>query len=189
MARGREGGQHMIIPGFLISILTFPGIIVHEIAHQLFCRICGVAVLDVCYFKAGNPAGYVVHEIPKKPSTNILIGVGPFFVNSILGALIALPGAIPILILNGTVDYGFFEIFLIWLGVSIAMHAFPSTGDAQSMWSAIKGPDSNLLTKIIGFPIVGLIYIGAFGSVVWLDLFYGIGVCGLIPNLILNILT
>lgn len=81
MARGREGGKYMIIPGFLISILTFLGVIVHEIAHQLFCRICGVAVLDVCYFKAGNPAGYVVHEIPKKPSTNILIGVGPFFVN------------------------------------------------------------------------------------------------------------
>lgn len=59
-----EGGKYMIIPGFLISILTFPGVIVHEIAHQLFCRICGVAVLDVCYFKAGNPAGYVVHEIP-----------------------------------------------------------------------------------------------------------------------------
>lgn len=24
----------MIIPGFLISIVTFPGVIVHEIAHQ-----------------------------------------------------------------------------------------------------------------------------------------------------------
>ena len=133
MAGWRKGEKHMIIPGFLISIVTFPGVIVHEIAHQLFCRICGVAVLDVCYFRAGNPSGYVVHEVPKKPSTNILIGIGPFLVNSILGALIALPGAIPILILKGTADYGLFEIFLIWLGVSIAMHAFPSTGDAQSM--------------------------------------------------------
>lgn len=41
----------MIIPGFLISIATFPGVIVHEAAHQLFCRLTKVAVLDVCYFR------------------------------------------------------------------------------------------------------------------------------------------
>jgi hypothetical protein len=28
----------MFIPGQLIAILTFPGVIVHEAAHQLFCR-------------------------------------------------------------------------------------------------------------------------------------------------------
>lgn len=60
----------MIIPGFLISIVTFPGVIVHEMAHQIFCRLCGVAVFDVCYFRFGNPSGYVVHEIPKKASSN-----------------------------------------------------------------------------------------------------------------------
>lgn len=179
----------MIIPGFLISIVTFPGVIVHEMAHQIFCRLCGVAVFDVCYFRFGNPSGYVVHEIPKKASSNILIGVGPFLVNSIVGALIALPGALPIITLRGNVHYGFFEMFLIWLGVSIAMNAFPSTGDAKSMWEAIKGENSNLLTKIIGTPIVGLIYLGALGSVFWLDLFYGIGICAVLPNIILSIMA
>lgn len=66
------------IPGFLITILTFPGVIVHELAHQIFCRICRVAVFDVCYFKFGNPAGYVVHEHPKNAYSQILIGIGPF---------------------------------------------------------------------------------------------------------------
>lgn len=51
------------IPGELISILTFPGIIVHEFAHMLFCRIRKVAVFDACYFRVGNPAGFVIkHE-------------------------------------------------------------------------------------------------------------------------------
>lgn len=179
----------MIIPGILISIITFPGVIVHEMAHQIFCRICRVAVLDVCYFRIGNPSGYVVHEIPKKASTNILIGVGPFLINSIVGALIALPGILPILTLKGNVNYGVFEMFLFWLGVSIAMNAFPSIGDAKSMWEAIKGENSNLLTKIVGIPIVGLIYIGALGSIAWLDLFYGIGICTLVPNIILRIVA
>ena len=51
-----------IIPGVLVSAVTFPGVVVHEAAHMLFCRIRGVAVLDVCFFRFGNPAGYVVHD-------------------------------------------------------------------------------------------------------------------------------
>jgi len=178
------------IPGFLITIVTFPGVIVHELAHQIFCRICRVAVFDVCYFKLGNPAGYVVHEHPKNAYSQILIGIGPFFVNTIIGALIALPAAIPIL--NFGVDFGpetLGNYFLIWAGVSIAMHSFPSTGDARSMWSTIKSKETNLLAKVIGTPIVLLIYLGAAGSIVWLDFFYGIAVVTFIPDIIIKLLA
>ena len=41
----------MIIPGFIISILTFPGVIVHELAHQICCYICGIKVYEVKYFQ------------------------------------------------------------------------------------------------------------------------------------------
>jgi hypothetical protein len=125
----------MFIPGPLIALATFPGVIVHEIAHQLFCRIFRVAVFDVCYFRLGNPAGYVIHEPPSNASQQIWIGIGPFFVNSILGALIALPAVIPVMRFEAgaPLDY-----LLMWLGVSIAMHAFPSTGDAKSIWSAVQ---------------------------------------------------
>lgn len=178
------------IPGFLIAIVTFPGVIVHEIAHQFFCRICRVAVIDVCYFRTGNPCGYVQHEYPKSAYQSILIGIGPFFVNTILGALIAFPAAIPIINFeakfsgNNLMDY-----VLIWLGVSIAMHSFPSTGDAKSMWHTIKSKETPILAKILGTPIVALIYIGAFGSFVWLDFFYGLAVAAFLPNLITRLLA
>ena len=94
----------MIIPGVLISLLTFPGVIVHELAHQIFCRLTNTAVLDVCYFRLGNPSGYVLHEKPKNAGINILIGVGPFFLNSILGAIIALPAAISGFSFGSTLD-------------------------------------------------------------------------------------
>jgi hypothetical protein len=45
-----------MIPGQLIALLTFPGVIVHELGHQLMCRFLRVAVLDVCYFRVGRPA-------------------------------------------------------------------------------------------------------------------------------------
>jgi hypothetical protein len=174
------------IPGWLISILTFPGVIVHEIAHQLFCRLFRVAVLNVCYFRIGNPAGFVVHEHPRKASHHLWIGIGPFFLNTILGALIALPGAIPVLQFESG---SLLDWFFVWLGVSIAMHAFPSTGDAQSIWQGVQSPETPLAARIIAAPVVGIIYLGAFGSMVWLDAVYGVGVAMLLPKLLVWVLA
>ncbi|MCX6345356.1 MAG: metalloprotease family protein [Armatimonadetes bacterium] len=172
-----------MIPGFVISILTFPGVIMHEMAHQLFCRLFRIAIFDVCYFRFGNPAGYVVHEIPRSAYQNIGISIGPFIVNSVVGAIIAAPAALPIIqFQTGTL----LDWFLIWLGVSIAMHAFPSTGDANSIWKSLWSKDVPLPAKLLGAPIVMIIFVGAVGSVVWLDLIYGIGVAMLLPKLIIS---
>jgi hypothetical protein len=175
----------MFIPGFIISILSFPGIIVHELAHQLFCRYFKVPVFNVVYFRVGNPAGYVIHEAVTNKAQGILISVGPFIINTIVGALISLPAALPVFKFHnaGPLDY-----VLIYLGVSIAMHAFPSRGDANVIWNSMKESSTPLWTKIIGYPIVGLIYIGAIGSFFWLDILYGIGVAVGLPNLLIYLL-
>jgi len=60
-----------------------------------------VPVFDVRYFQFKNPSGYVIHEIPKKPWQNILIGIGPFILNTVVGALIG--SALPYLFSNLTV--------------------------------------------------------------------------------------
>jgi hypothetical protein len=173
----------MFIPGPVISAITFPGVVVHELAHQLFCRLYKVPVLKVVYFQFGNPAGYVLHEVPAKKWQSIMISIGPFFLNTIVGALIALPAALSTYNFDNS---GFLEYLLMYLGVSIAMHAFPSTGDANSIWQALKDKDTNLLVKVVGFPIVGLIYLGAIGSFFWLDLLYGIGVAIELPKLVIS---
>lgn len=167
------------IPGPIISLLTFPGVIVHELAHQLFCWVCRVAVLDVCYIRFGNPAGYVVHEAPRRGVDTLLIGTGPFLVNTLLGALIALPAVIPAFTFGaGTpLDYA-----LIWLGVSIAMHAFPSIQDAKGMWRVVRDPQAHPLTRAAALPLVALVGLGAIGSVVWLDVIYGFAVVRLLPE-------
>lgn len=179
-----------MIPGFLITWVTFPGVIVHELAHALFCRFFGVDIYAVKYFQFatgfGQPAGYVMHGPTKTANHNVLIGIGPFFVNTILGGIIGAPAAIPVLKFGSgdPLDY-----FLIWLGVSIAMHAFPSTGDAASIRHALKEPDTPKFTKIWATPVVWLIYLGAIGSVVWLDFLYGALVVGLIPFGIVYLLS
>jgi hypothetical protein len=170
------------IPGELISILTFPGIIVHEFAHMLFCRIRKVAVFDACYFRVGNPAGFVVHENTNNFTSTFLISMGPFFVNTILCLLICLPAYMPI---------KFFDIehplsyFLIWLGVSIGMHAIPSNQDANNVYDQAKEKikDKNILA-IVSFPIIGLIYVFNVMRFLWADVIYGVAIGIGIPSLI-----
>ena len=176
----------MLIPGFLISLASFPGVIVHELAHQLFCRWFKVPVFKVVYFQLENPVGYVVHEATTDKMKGIMISIGPFFVNTILGAIISLPAALPVFTYNtGTpLDY-----LLIYLGVSIAMHAFPSTGDANVIWANINAKETPFWVKLVGYPLVGLIYLGSIGSFFWLDVLYGVGVAVGLPKLLIMLFS
>ncbi len=176
----------MFIPGILITFVTFPGVIVHELAHQLFCRWFKVPVFKVVYFQPSNPAGYVQHEIVTNKWHSLLISVGPFFINSLLAMLIAFPAALPVFKFDNA-NIG--DYVLIYLGVSIAMHAFPSTGDAKSIWQDVKDPSTPLWAKIVGYPVIGLIYIGSIGSFFWLDLAYGVALAVGIPNLLVSLLA
>lgn len=65
----------LLIPGWLISLLTFPGVIIHEWAHKKFCEWLGILVHKVVYFRFGNPAGYVLHEPPKTYKQTFWISV------------------------------------------------------------------------------------------------------------------
>jgi hypothetical protein len=173
----------VIIPGFLISIATFPGVIIHELAHAMFCKLTGTPVHKVCYFRIGNPSGYVIHGMPTSVWKHILIGIGPFFLNTLLGLACGLAA----ILMHINVDkLTFGSGVFIWLAVSIAMHSFPSTGDAGSMWRSIWTKGSPVTAKLLGTPLVAVIFLGAFGSIVWLDLVYGIGIVFGLPKLILH---
>ncbi len=181
------------IPGQLIGLLTFPGVIVHELAHQICCRICNIPVFEVKYFQFSNPCGYVIHEKCDNPWKNLLTAAGPFLVNTVLGMIITMPAYLQLFVfgdIESTVSspLGLLQIFLLWVGFSVLMHAFPSTGDARSLVaSVLKNQDVSLIAKIITAPIVGLIYLGALGSVVWLDLAYAVAISMLGPSLLVKI--
>jgi hypothetical protein len=155
-------------------------------AHQLFCRVFRVAIFEVCYFRYGNPAGYVTHEKPINSLHHLMIDIGPFVLNSVSGAIIAFPSAIPVLQFDAGSGLDF---LLIWLGVSIAMHAFPSTGDADALRDAVRDKNATPFTRVVGTPLVGLIHLGAIGSMIWLDVVYGVAIAMLPPKLLVSILA
>jgi hypothetical protein len=169
------------IPGQLIALLTFPGVIVHEFAHYFFCRIRNVAVLDACYFRFDNPAGYVIHEKTSNFYSSFLISIGPFFVNTLLCFLLCFPAYVPISYFH--LDHPL-SYFLMWLGLSIGMHAIPSTQDANNLWNEAKVHVKSLnVLAIVSFPLVIVLYIFNVLRVVWADLGYGILIGVGLPSL------
>jgi hypothetical protein len=140
----------------LITLFTFPGVIVHEAAHMLFCRVRGVAVLDVCFLRFENPVGYVLHEPPKDLLSVFLISLAPFALNNVLCIFFCFPAMLHERLRN---QLDPLSLFLIWLGVSIGTHALPSSQDASILWreARVAARKFNPLA-IISLPLVVIVH-------------------------------
>ena len=171
------------IPGFIISLVTFPGVIIHELGHFIFCKLRKVTVYDVQFFQINlNTAGYVVHEEPEDFTSVLLISIGPLLVNTILCLIVATPVAVPFYLfgLRSPLIY-----FYLWLGLSIGMHSFPSTQDAENLWARAKEEAKNKnFLAIISMPLCVLIFIANLLKFFWFDAIYAFAVSILLPQFI-----
>jgi Putative zincin peptidase len=168
------------IPGWLISILTFPGVIVHETAHRFFADMAGVPVYDVCYFRIGNPAGYVVHGPPVTLKNSFLISVGPLIVNTVLCSLLTFAAVLPFMILDDQKPNPIFYL-LAWVGYSIGMHAFPSAQDMRNFVDEVRKNREGGMLLVFAKLFSGLMRVANGLRIVWFDLLYAVGVSMLLP--------
>lgn len=170
----------------LLSYLTFPGIIAHEFAHAWACRRLGIRVEKVCYLRFGNPLGYVLHERPPSALQHIMVAVAPFFLSTLLAlifsfsaCLLIVSGAAPEIRDSGT-------LLAAWCSFSLALHAFPSSGDADALWADVKNPQIGILAKLLLLPVVGIIRLAQRGTRYWLDILFALTIVGLPPVLLLT---
>ena len=127
------------ISGELISLITFPGIIVHEIAHRFFCDIFNVPVYEIHYFRPlSKTAGHVRHRATDSLFSSFFIGMAPLFINSLLCMILTFPIAITkffgtsflpsIIPINNILS-----LILYWVGFSIGFNAIPSKQDISGL--------------------------------------------------------
>ena len=125
---------------------TFPGVVVHELGHILFCKLTRTKIKKFSLFQPFMPLGYVVHEKPSTLFREMLIVLGPFILNSFLAIfmiqLLAL-FSLPI----------FFKFIVIWLIFSFGFHAFPSQADAKSFYLSVKNEIKNKKITLLYLPI------------------------------------
>lgn len=149
----------------IISAVTFIGVIFHEIGHKLFCNLTGVKVVKVCYFRFGNPAGYVVHKKPKYFTQSFFVAVGPL----LSGAFFALL----FYYISKSFSWQEWQKYLfVWLGGSIAINSFPSNQDAKSLWKDTNRHITRNFLAIIGYPFSIIIWLANSLNVIFFDMIY-----------------
>lgn len=109
-----------------------PGVAVHELGHLLLCRVSGVRVRQVVLFRIGSPAGFVAHAAPRLLRQHLAISSGPLLVSSSLAtALFA--AATRLAFARPAAWWPAAALMALWLGCSVALEAWPSSGDAQAL--------------------------------------------------------
>lgn len=171
----------LAIVGIVLALFSMPGVVVHEFAHKKACDWIGVPVVDVVYFRFGNPPGYVRHVEPDRYRASFAISVAPFLVNTVV-AFAAFAGLAWLVhsLETASVDAASSETVvaaavLCWVGTSVGVHAFPSTGDANTLWTRARGEWRRSPIVIVGLPLVALLYLANVLSRLYLDTLYAIG--------------
>ena len=135
----------------LYSLFTAPVVVVHELAHALFCLFAGVKIHRIKLFGFGQTAGYVIHEEPTKFYQSFLISIGPLLLNSFLAALC---------FSQFKVVYTAWQPWVwLWLGFAVGMHAIPSSQDAKALFQAANHRFWHNPFVIVGYPFILALYI------------------------------
>lgn len=172
------------IPGWLIALVTFPGVIVHEAAHRFFCDVTDTPVYAVSYFQPGQKtAGYVVHGRPRSLRAALLISCGPLVINTVLCAVLTFTVAYQTFVLNAGLNDPVL-ILLAWLGYSIGMHAIPSRQDAASFTAQVHEARGHGVTLLLARAMSVVITAANALRVIWIDAIYAFGVSLAIPALL-----
>ena len=173
---------------YILSWLTFPGIMLHEYGHAWACRQLGIRVVKVCYFRFGNPLGYVLHEQPESAVQHIIVASAPFFVSTVFAFAASMAATLLVYFQANGATGDFAPAALAWLGFSFALHAFPSSGDADALWKDVTGNSFGFIQKMLLIPVVGLMRMFHFGSRFWMDALFAILLIAL-PPLLLAVYT
>lgn len=169
----------------IVSYLTFPGVIAHEFAHAWACRRLDIRVHKICYLRLGNPMGYVLHEQPATAVRHILVATAPFFVSTLMALAVSLAAC------GFARSQAFPEVrdalglAALWLSFSLALHAFPSTGDADALREEVRSSGVSLFAKLLLVPTVGIIRLAQAGTRLWLDALFALCVVALPPAVLL----
>lgn len=157
----------MFIPGFIINWLTFPGVLLHELAHYRACQWREIPVGRVQWFSVTGEA-FVEHAEPRAYLDTVAISLAPFLVNTVV-AVVAYAIAAAVVGLAGGVGW-----LIGWLGLSFGWHAIPSKGDVDNLWDQTDDMDNWSVWTVVVTPVAVFLYILNALRLFWIDAIYSL---------------
>ncbi len=156
-----------IIIGYLIRLLTFPGVILNTYILKLTCHFLEIKIEHLNYFSFDFEVknAPVIFETPTNYIKSFGLAILPFLAMSSIASIFfyICIYSIPSI-----------HILFFWLGISIAAHSFPDTIIGKTLWtnSILEIKEGNFIA-LLGIPLVVIIYIAQFLHILWLDIIYG----------------
>lgn len=125
-----------------ILLSTALGVMIHELAHKEMAEEFNLNVQEVKYFQLeGGKAGYVKHDTPRTYTGMVAVSIAPFILNTAVAYTAFVFGG-GYMFYQGSSTLQHWEWVLVgaalWLGISAALHAFPSRQDIGNIWTAAK---------------------------------------------------
>jgi hypothetical protein len=108
------------------TALIAPGIVSHEAAHLLACRVAGVDVVGSSILNPFASDAYLDHEPVSSFPADLLIAVAPVLLNTTL--------AFAAFLLASATETPLLSIPCYWLGGCFGLTAFPSVGDTDTLF-------------------------------------------------------
>lgn len=172
---------------YRLTLATFVGVVVHELAHLLACRLYGLPVEEVVLFDPSIPGGYVRHGARGSFTPVFVVGVAPFLLNTAVGVGIvaALAAAWPPAVGADPAAVATLLAYPLgaWVAVSALYQAFPSRQDAAALWDHLRWLVGARLRYLLVVPFVApfvaFLYAVDLGRRVWADALYAVCVVGL----------
>lgn len=163
-----------MVSGWFISIITFPGTVLHEWAHKKFCDWFNVKVIAVKYFSV-EADGWVIHERPKTYQATFWISIGPLIINSLVCFCVGIIAGFFLNIYNGN-EVVFLS--LSWLALSFGSHSFPSNQDTNNILDESKTRLKNggSFLHYLAYPLFGLIWLANILRFFWFDFIWAIAI-------------
>ncbi len=167
------------------TLFALPGVVIHELAHYVLCRLCGARVEEVVFFHLTGPSGYVVHAVPRRLVQHAVIVAGPLLVNSALAFLLfraAVSALDPALaeLERGQPLSALQVVLAATLGMSIALQAIPSSTDAASLWQVtLDRLGAGNLLAVAALPIAGGVILANHLRRFWVDWLYALAIAAL----------
>ncbi|MHA7057531.1 hypothetical protein ACWGOQ_0009960 [Aquimarina sp. M1] len=150
--------------GYSIRLVTFPGLILKAVVNRLICNMLGLQVQKVNYLALDSNVLSVEHEKPRSYTYVLAMVFIPFLEMSLVAMILFNLGKY--LIPTN-------EVIFLWLGISIATHAFPESGFGNLFFKkSLKQIKGGNYMAAFNLPLAILMKISTKPYFFWLHLLY-----------------
>jgi hypothetical protein len=116
----------------VVSLLTLPGVVLHELAHQFVAEVFDLEVREVDY------TSHVVHEAPRTLTQAVLVATAPLAVNTAfaVAAVFLALGGVPADPASLALTWP--HAVAVFLAFALLFRAMPSTRDVRNVFTAAR---------------------------------------------------